>query len=99
MGLMNNELIKVGIDLLTGLINIINKFFESLDNVNPIVGFGARVGLIIGGLMLLDKVIHNFFVSLQAGNSTLKSAGAALTGYSLNAKGVRNTTEAGTAAT
>ena len=96
MGLMNNQLIKTAIDALTGLLNAINKVFETLDNIpvaGGLVGFAARIGLIIGGLILLDKVLKNFFLSMKNQNSILASAGAALRGYALDGEGVRITVE------
>ena len=91
MGIMDDKLVKFGIDLLTGLLNAMNKLFDAMD-VLPFGGLIGRVGVLIGGLLLLDKVIHKFFVSMQNGNSILKSAGAALMGYSLNTEGARIST-------
>jgi hypothetical protein len=57
----------------------------------------ARVGVVAGGLILLDKVIHNLFLSMQKGNGILASASAALRGYSLNEAGARIETQKTTA--
>ena len=90
MGLLNSDLIKGFVTVLTGLLNAINKIFEILDNTNiPLLGVAGRLGLIVGSLILVDKVLKHFFVSLKNGNSILASASAALRGYARDKDGLR----------
>lgn len=88
MGILDNKVIKFVIDALTALLNAINTVFEALDNI-PILGVVARVGLVVGSLVLLDKILKNFFLSLKSGNGVLASAGAALRGYAIDSTGAR----------
>lgn len=96
MGLLDSDLIKGLVTILTGLLNVINKIFEVVDMI-PFLGVVARLGLIVGGLILVDKVLKYFFASLKSGNGVLASAGAALRGYAIDANGVKIAIEKETA--
>jgi hypothetical protein len=99
MGLLNEDILKGVVELLTEILNAINGILEPLDNAGiGFLGFGARIAMIIGGLMLLDKVTHLFFVSMKNGNSILISATAALRGYALAEGGAKISTDANTLA-
>ena len=63
MSLMDNEAIKVGVDLLTGLMNTINSVVELFDKIG--LGGPASIGLVIGALVLGTKALLAFEQNLM----------------------------------
>jgi hypothetical protein len=58
MGLANNDLIKVGVDLLTKLLETINSLTDDLGGV---VGGIAKLGIAIAGLKTGKSVFNAIF--------------------------------------
>lgn len=84
MGIMDNELITFGIDLLTGLIEALNSLTELFEPLG--LDGAAKIGLIIGALYLGDKALKTFMGSFGETKSIFASFGAvgnaAITGVS-----------------
>ena len=74
MSLMNNKLIKTGIDILTGLMNTINDIVATFDKVG--LGGAASIGMVISALYLGDKALKVFTGSLKQSGSVIGSFGA-----------------------
>lgn len=59
MGLANNEILKLGVDLLTGLLEVVNKLTNALSGggglVKSIISLMTVIGALKGGGMLLGK--------------------------------------------
>ena len=58
MSLMNNEVIKMGVDLLTNLMNTINGIVELFDKIG--LGSVASFGMVVGALALGSKALDSF---------------------------------------
>jgi hypothetical protein len=67
MSLMNNELIKTGIDILTGLMNTINDVIAFFDEFGA--GGAASIGMVVGALAIGSKAIKAFEGHLLATNA------------------------------
>jgi TP901 family phage tail tape measure protein len=67
MGLFDNELIKVGIDILTAFIDAINKLTEAFAPLG--LDGAAKIGLLIAALYLGDKALKVFMGSLKGGST------------------------------
>lgn len=83
MGLANNEIIKLGIDLLTGLLTTVNSLIEALSGGNGLIQSFLSLGTVIGGLKLgkniFDKIFgkvgknsNGFIASLFGGKSKIQ---------------------------
>lgn len=73
MGLANNEILKFGVNLLTGLLQTINKVIDTISGGNGLIKSVVSLGLAIGGLALGGKVLDAVFRSL--GSSLAVGAG------------------------
>lgn len=73
MGLANNEILKFGVNLLTGLLETINKVIDTISGGNGLIKSVVSLGLAIGGLALGGKVLDAVFRSL--GSSLAVGAG------------------------
>ena len=67
MSLMNNELIKAGIDILTSLMNTINDVIAAFDKIG--LGGAASIGMVVGALAIGSKAIIAFERHLLATNT------------------------------
>jgi len=67
MGLANNKLIKGAIDLLTKLLNTINKLTSGLSGKKGIFKSILDIGILIGGLKLAKAAFNGFFGWLTNG--------------------------------
>ena len=56
MGIANNEFIKIGIDLLTNLLETINKIIDGISGGNGLIKSAVSLGAVFGGLQLGKKV-------------------------------------------
>lgn len=65
MGLANNSVIKTIIDLLTDLLNIINKISSGISGNNGILKSLVDIGILMGGLKLGKAAFSGFFGWLQ----------------------------------
>jgi TP901 family phage tail tape measure protein len=74
MSLMNNEVIKLGVDILTKLMETINGIVALFDKVG--LGGPAAIGLVVAALYLGDRALKVFTASLQKGTSIFGSFGA-----------------------
>jgi hypothetical protein len=61
MGLANNEILKLGVDLLTGLLNAINKVTSSLSGGNGLVKSIINLATVIGALKGGASIIKGIF--------------------------------------
>jgi hypothetical protein len=63
MGLANNELIKVGVDILTGALNIINGIIEALSGGNglskSVITLVTAISAVKGASALLNKFFNS----------------------------------------
>jgi hypothetical protein len=66
MSIMDSEILKVGIDALTGLITLVNNLTGSLGKFSG----GAKIAILVGGLMLADKALTVFIASLKKPGTT-----------------------------
>lgn len=71
MGIMNSDLLKKGIDILTGILTAFNNFTDSLGKFSG----AAKIGLLVAALYLGDKALHAFRQSLSEGKTVLQSLG------------------------
>lgn len=74
MGIMDSTLLKLGIDLLTGLMTAINGVIEFFDKLH--LGGVASIGLIVAALYLGAKAIDIFGISLKKTGSVMAGFGA-----------------------
>ena len=56
MGIANNEFIKISIDLLTNLLETINKIIDGISGGNGLIKSAVSLGAVFGGLQLGKKV-------------------------------------------
>ena len=74
MGIMDSELLKFGVEILTLFIEGINKITGLLEPLG--LDGAAKIGLVIGALYLGEKAVRVFMKSLSGGNSIMASFGA-----------------------
>lgn len=65
MGLANNSVIKTVVDLLTDLLNVINKISSGVSGNNGILKSLVDIGILMGGLKLGKAAFSGFFGWLQ----------------------------------
>jgi TP901 family phage tail tape measure protein len=82
MGITNSKAIKAGVDLLTGLLNIINK----LTGNSGLLKLGVALGALRGGAALFGKVFN------ESGNSILDIIGKIIGGTEKAKKGAKGGT-------
>jgi TP901 family phage tail tape measure protein len=73
MAILDSDFLKMGVDLLTGILDILNKIGDAFD----VVGMGgvARIGMIILAVELGGKALKVFNESLNKTGSIFKSIG------------------------
>ena len=64
MSLMNNEVLKIGVDILVALMDTINGVIEAFDQIG--LGSVASLGMVVGALVLGTKALNTFEVALRA---------------------------------
>ena len=69
MGLMDSEILKAGVELLTNFITAINNLTNAL---GPFDG-AAKIGLLVAALYLGDKALHVFMASLKSGSTVFQA--------------------------
>jgi len=74
MGIANNEVIKVGVDILTGLLDTINKVTGALGD-GP--GLIAKIALVTVALIAGDKALIAFKASMELNRGVIHSLGDA----------------------
>lgn len=74
MSMTNSDVIKTGIDLLTGFLNILNKIVNTTSGGNSFGKFAVSIGLVTGALVLGKKALHSFFSRLTIGNGEVKKS-------------------------
>jgi TP901 family phage tail tape measure protein len=65
MGIMDSDLLKAGIDLLTGLLTVINSFTDAFGQFSG----AAKIGLLVAALYLGDKALKVFTNSIRTGST------------------------------
>lgn len=71
MGIMDSDILKTGIDLLTGLITAINNITDAFGQFSG----AAKIGLLIAALYLGDKALKVFTTSIKEGNTIFQAFG------------------------
>lgn len=82
-GLANNEFIKMGIGLLTGFLNILNKLTQGF---NSISGSALKIAVVTAALIAGDKAVRIFTASVKGGTTVVGSFGAVLSGAATSIK-------------
>ena len=72
MGIMNSEVLKAGVDILTALISSFNKFTEMFGKFSGV----AKIGVLILAFKLADNALKTFSASLRTSGSIFTSFGA-----------------------
>ena len=83
MGIADNEIIKAGVDILQGLLNIINELTSALPG--PLDGF-SKIALILVGLRLGGKIFDAFFINLKACGAPAAALSKTLAGVGASIK-------------
>jgi hypothetical protein len=65
MGIMDSDLLKAGVDLLTGLLTAINNVTDAFGNFSG----AAKIGLLVAALYLGDKALNVFTASIKKGST------------------------------
>ena len=76
MGIADNELIKMGIDLLTGVLKIVNDLTDGISGENGLLKSVINLGLAFGGLKLGGLALTKglgFFLGIGGGKNNLNS--------------------------
>ena len=83
MGLANNSVIKAVVDLLTDLLNTINKISSGVSGNNGILKSLVDIGVLMGGLKLGKAAFTGFFGWLQGKSKVVggKAGGNLLKGF------------------
>lgn len=76
MDIMDSDLLKAGVDLLTKILTVINNITDALGDF----GGAAKIGILVAALYLGDKALKVFLASVQKGSGLFGSLGAAATG-------------------
>jgi hypothetical protein len=76
MGIMDSDILKAGVDLLTKLLTAVNNFTNSLGDFSG----AAKIGLLITALYLGDKALQVFLASVDKGKGLFGSLGAVASG-------------------
>jgi hypothetical protein len=76
MSIMDNDLLKAGVDILTKLLTVVNEFTDSLGQFSG----AAKIMILVTALYLGDKALKAFLVSFNTSKSVLGSFGAAAKG-------------------
>ena len=71
MGIMNSDVLKAGIDLLTGILTAINNITDAFGDFSG----AAKIGLLVTALYLGDKALKVFTSSLQGGSTIFGAFG------------------------
>jgi len=91
MGVLNNELVKIGVDLLTDLLNGVNALTSGFDTLNSGVGSFintfAKLVLLIGGLKVGKGLTAGLFGSMLSAVTGGK-VGGGFTNIAAGAMGV-----------
>ena len=104
MSLMNNKILKTGVDILVALMDTINGVVEAFDQIG--LGSVASLGMVVGALVLGTKALNTFEIALRAtdaqgkrlyttlgaiGQVGKKAATAPIAGYQKLQLAIRNT--------
>ena len=71
MGIMNSDVLKAGIDILTGIIGAINSITDAFGQFSG----AAKIGLLVAALYLGDKALKVFMTSLKGGSTIFQAFG------------------------
>ena len=72
MGITDSEILKKGIDLLTGILNVINNITDAFGNFSG----AAKIGILVGALYLGDKALKVFMNSVKGSATVFQAFGA-----------------------
>ena len=82
-GLANNEFIKTGVQILTGLVTIINKITQGF---GPWSSSALKIGMVTAALIAGDKAIRIFTTSMKGGSNVVVSFGNVFKAAGLSVK-------------
>ena len=71
MGIMDSNILKIGIDLLTGLLTAINNVTDAFGDFSG----AAKISLLITALYLGDKALKVFTTSINTGSTIFGAFG------------------------
>jgi hypothetical protein len=71
MGIMDSDILKMGIDLLTGLLTAINNITDAFGDFSG----AAKIGLLVAALYLGDKALKVFTTSIKEGSTIFGAFG------------------------
>jgi molybdopterin converting factor small subunit len=74
MSVMNNELVKAAVDLLTLILTKVNEISAAFDKFG--LGGVASIGIVVAALYLGDKALKVFMTTLRGGGTIFQSFGA-----------------------
>ncbi len=67
MSITNSDIIKGAVDMLTGLINALNKVIDTISGGNGLLKSIAAIGISVGGLKLGRSLFNSFFGNPESG--------------------------------
>ena len=76
MGIMDSDLVKVAVDLLTGILTVMNNIADAFDKVG--LGGVASIGMIVAALYLGDKALKVFMSNFRDDKTVFQSFGAVI---------------------
>lgn len=76
MGIMDSDVVKAGVDILTSILTAINNITDAFGNFSG----AAKIGLLVAALYLGDKALKVFMISIKQGAGLFGSLDAAATG-------------------
>lgn len=71
MGIMDSDILKAGVDILTAIITALNKISDLFGRFSG----AAKIGMVVAALYLGDKALNIFNKSLKKGDSIFRSFG------------------------
>ena len=103
MGILNDDLVKVGVDLLTNFLNGVNALTSGFGSLNEgiggVINSLLKLGLLIGALNLGKGLASGLFAGLVGGQPLANMSGAMLGTASANAGFIGNLAGKGTLGT
>ena len=98
MGLANNEIIKTGVDLLSGFLETINKILDGFSGDGGLIKSFLTLGLTISGLALGKKVFNSLLGSISENSAVSKKFGSILNALGVEQGSLNKKTKLGTLA-
>ena len=87
MSIMNNQFVKIGIDILNGILSVINGVVAAFDRIG--LGSVVSLGMVIGALVLGTKALNAFEINLRQVDKNGKRTYTTLGAIGATIKGTR----------